>query len=116
MNKIRSLDEFSFQLKLLSELESVLKLILVLGLGQVSFEREYNVNNLVLKFSMSQDSVVATKLLIYHMQKRYLKPSTIETLSRLIKAVKPPCQRYNTHLEKQKKNPKQKRTMIRQTF
>lgn len=108
-----SLNKFLSQLKLLPELKSFLKLI-ILSLGQASIEREYNVNKSVFKFNISQDPVVARKLIIDHMRKKDLIPSNIEMLSHLAKVKKAKCgiiyskMRYNMCLNEQKKVQKKK--------
>ena len=53
-----------------TELQSVVKLLLVLSNRQASVERGFNVNKTVLKVNMNEKSVVS---LIHHMQKTEAK-------------------------------------------
>ena len=70
-----------------TELKSVVKLNLVLSLGQASVEREFKVNKTVYEVKMNEKSVVLHKSIIDHMQKNSLLPSTIETTNKLIRSV-----------------------------
>ena len=90
-----------------TELQSVLKLILVLSHGQASVERGFNASKTVVRVNMSEKSVVSCKLIIDHMQKNKLLPSTIELTNKLIRSVKAAHQRDELDLEQQKKNAKQ---------
>ena len=70
------LDHFFFNessLKMPTELQSVVKLSLVLSNRQASVERGFNVNKTVLKVNMNEKSVVSLELLIHHMQKTEAK-------------------------------------------
>ena len=103
------LDDFFFNesaFKMPTELQSVLKLILVLSHEQANVERGFNVNNIVLNVNGSEKSVVSRKLIIDHMQKNNLLPSTIELTNKLIRSVKTARQRYQLDPEQQKKNAK----------
>ena len=84
-----------------SEIQTVIKL--VFSQGQASVERGFNIKKSVNKVNISQDSVIARKLFIDHMQKKDLKPSNVELSSHLIRSVKASRQRYRTYLEEQKK-------------
>ena len=100
------LDDFFFNesaFKMPTEFQSVLKLILVLSHGQASVKRGFNVNNTVLNVNVSEKSVVSRKLIIDHMQKNNLLPSTIELTKKLIRSVKTGRQ---LDPEQQKKNAK----------
>ena len=56
-----------------TELQSVVKLLLVLSNRQASVERGFNVNKTVLKVNMNEKTVVSLELLIHHMQKTEAK-------------------------------------------
>ena len=86
-----------------SEIQSVIKLVLVLSDGQASVERGFHINKSVNKVNIRQYSVIARKLIIDHMQKKDLKPSNIELSPQLIRSVKGSRQRYSAYLEEQKK-------------
>lgn len=104
--KKERLDEFYFNspsLQLPPEIQSVIKLLLVLSHGQASVERGFNINKTVNKFNISQDSIVARKLIIDHMQKKNISPSKIDMSLSLVKSVKASRRRYATYLEEQKK-------------
>ena len=64
-------------------------------------------NKTVFRVSMSEKSVASCKLLINHMQKNNLLPSTIELTNKLIRSVNVVCQQYQLDLEQKKKNAKQ---------
>ena len=63
------LDDFFMKAEIGSykNLFSILKLVLELSHGQANVERCFSVNNNVLKFSMSENSIVSRKLIIDHM-------------------------------------------------
>ena len=86
-----------------SEIQSLVKLVSVLSHGQASVERGFNINKSVHKINISEDSVIARKLIIDHMQKEDLKPSNIELSSQLIRSVKASRQSYSAYLEELKK-------------
>ena len=70
------LDHFFFNessFKMPTELQSVVKLILVLSNRQASVERGFNVNKTVLKVNINEKSVVSLELLIHHMQQTEAK-------------------------------------------
>ena len=68
------LDDFFMKIEIGSykNLFSILKLVLVLSRGQANVERCFSVNNNVLKFNMSENSIVSRKLIIDHMKCHYL--------------------------------------------
>ena len=70
--KRKRLDELFFQkpnFSLPSEIQTVIKL--VLRQGQASVERGFNIKKSVNKVNISQDSVIARKLIIDHMHKTF---------------------------------------------
>ena len=70
------LDDFFMKTEIGSykNLFSILKLVLVLSHGQANVERCFSVNNNVLKFNMSENSIVSRKLIIDHMKCHNLSP------------------------------------------
>ena len=86
-----------------SEVQSVIKLVLVLSHSQASVEYGFNINKSVNKVNISQDSVIVRKLTIEHIQKKDLNPSNIELSSELIRSVKASRQRYSAYPKEQKK-------------
>jgi len=103
------LDDFFFQkptLKIPNELKSILKLVLVISHGQASVERGFNTNKSISKANLSEKSMVSRKMIIDHMQKKNLLPSTIELTNKFIKSVKCAHQRYHFDLEEQRKKAK----------
>ena len=103
------LDDFFFQkstLKIPNELKSILMLVLVISHGQASVERGFNTNKSISKVKLSKKSVVSRKMIIDHMQKNILLPSTIELTNKFIKSVKCARQRHHFDLEEQRKKAK----------
>ena len=104
--KKEKLDKFLFHspnLLLSPEIQSIIKLVLVLSHGQASAERGFNINKSVNKVNISQDSIVTRKLIIDHMQEKNLTPSKIELSPSLIKSIKASRQRYSVYLDDQMK-------------
>ena len=80
-----NLDHFFFHkltFEIPSELQSLLKMVLVLSHGQAGVERLFNINKTVSKVNMKDDSIVARKMIIDHMQKKDLSPAPIDLSSR----------------------------------
>ena len=80
--------------------------MLILSHGQSSVERGFNVNKDVAKVNLQEKSVISRKMIIDHMQKNNVSPSTIEITRKLARSVKAACQKYHLDLEEQKKNAK----------
>ena len=97
-------DEMSF--KMSAQLTSILKLVLILSHGQSSVERGFNVNKDVVKANLQEKSVVSRKMIIDHMQKNNVSPSTIKITRKLARSVKAARQKYHLDREEQKKNAK----------
>ena len=55
-----------------------MKIILTLCNGQASAERSFSVNNTVINVNMSQDSIVAKKIVKYHMISNKLTPESVQ--------------------------------------
>ena len=103
------LDDFFFQkstLKISNELKSILKLVLVISHGQASVKRGFNTNKSISKVNLSEKSMVSRKMIIDHMQKNSLLPSTIALTNKFIKSVKFARQRFHFDLEEQRKKAK----------
>ena len=60
----------NLNLSLPTEIQSVIKLILVLRHYQESVERGFNITKSVNKVNIGQESVIARKLIIDHIQKK----------------------------------------------
>ena len=95
-----------------AQLKSILKLVLVLSHGQASIERGFNVNKTILKVNMNEKFVVARKIIIDHMQKNNLDPTSITITKKLIVSVKAARQKYQDPTEEKNKNEKEKDKMI----
>lgn len=108
----KRLDDFYFKdLKVNKKYPSfstLLKLIFTLSHGQASVERGFNDNNVVLKDNISSNSVIARRFLKNYMRVNDVQPSKIQISRELLKSVKCSRQRYETHLEDQRKESKQK--------
>ena len=105
------LDNFFFQVvtfTIAAKLKSILKLVLVLSHGQASIERGFNLNETILKVNMNEKSVIAREIIIDHMQKNNLNPTSITITKKLIMSVKAARQKYQDALEEEKKNEKEK--------
>ena len=89
---------------------TLLKIILTLSQGQGSVEQGFNGNNMVLKDNISNMSVIASRFLKNYMRVNTVEPSMqIMQINRdLLKSVKASRQRYQIHLEDQKKESKKK--------
>ena len=77
---------------------SILKLVLVLSHGQANVERCFSVNNNVLKFNMSENSIVSRKLIIDHMKCHNLSPQSFPITNDLLKSARSSRQRYEQYL------------------
>ena len=77
---------------------SILKLVLVLSHGQANVERCFSVNNNVLKFNMSENSIVSRKLIIDHMKCHNLSPQSFSITNDLLKSVCSSQQCYEQYL------------------
>ena len=93
------LDDFFMKTEIGSckNLFSILKLVLVLSRGQANVERCFSVNN-VLKFNMSENSIVSRKLIIDHMKCHNLSPQSFPITNDLLKSVCSSRQRYAQYL------------------
>ena len=94
------LDDFFMKTEIGSykNLFSILKLLLVLSHGQANVERCFSVNSNVLKFNMSENSIVSRKLIIDHMKCHNLSPQSFPITNDLLKSVRSSRQRYEQYL------------------
>ena len=77
----KDLDEFYFNdidLQSFKELSFLVKIILTLCNVQASAERSFSVNNTVINVNMSQDSIVAKKIIKYHVISNKLTPESVQ--------------------------------------
>lgn len=98
-------DKFSF--KMSTELQSVLKLILVLSNRQERLEGGFNDNKSVLKIRKKEKSVMSPRLILNNMQKSRSILSTFKLRNKLVRCVKSSWQLYELGGERQKKSAKQ---------
>ena len=102
--KKNRLDEFFFttmSVQKYKDLSFVLKIVLTLSDGQASVERSFSVNKSVLDVNMKEESMVARKVIRYHMSSNNLQPHTIEISKAMINSYKSARQKYEIYKEKQ---------------
>ena len=87
---------------------TLLKIIFTLSHGQISVEREFNDNNVLLKDNISNVSVIVRRFLKNYMRVNNVEPSNMQISRDLLKSVKASRQRYQIHLEDQRKESKKK--------
>ena len=87
---------------------TLLKIIFTLSHVQGSVEQGFNDNNMVLKDNISNMSVIASRFLKNYMRVNTVEPSNMQINRDLLKSVKASRQRYQIHLEDQKKGSKKK--------
>ena len=76
------LDDFWFEKAKISHFKTsdfVVKLALTLFHGQTSFEREFSISNYVYSNNMKEDTIMAKKYIMNHMNSHKLKLHTKET-------------------------------------
>ena len=91
------LDHFlfnKFSFKMSTELQSVLKLILVLSNRQKRLEGGFNDNKSVLKIRKKEKSVISPRLKLNNMQKSRSTLSTFKLRNKLVRCVKSSLQLY----------------------
>ena len=81
----------------------VVNLILTLSHGQVSVEHGFSLNANIMKTNMSPESLTAKRILQDHMLANMLKPYTIEITRPVVQAFRSHRQKYEVHLEEEKK-------------
>ena len=83
----KDLDEFYFNnidLQSFKELSFLVKTILTLSHGQASAERGFTVNNTVINVNMSEDSIVAKKIIKDHMISNNLTYESLQITNKLL--------------------------------
>ena len=106
-SKESRLDDFYFKtvhIGKYKELSFVLKLLLTRSHGQESVGRGFSHNNAVLKTNMSPETVITKRMIKDHMLSHDLKPYTIEISKPLVLAFKSARQKYEIHLEEERKS------------
>ena len=101
------LDDFYFKtvgIGKYQELSFVLKLLLTISHGQASVKHGFSHNNVVLKTKMSPETVIAKRMIKDHMLSHDLKPYTIKISKPLVLAFKSARQKYEVHLEEERKS------------
>ena len=91
------LDDFFMKTEI-GSYKNLFKLVLVLSHGQANVERCFSVNNNVLKFNMSENSVVSRKLIIDHMKCHNLSPQSFPITNDLLKSVRSSRQRHESNI------------------
>ena len=95
-----------------------MKIILTLSNGRGSAERSFNVNNAVINVNISEDSIVAKKIIKDHMISNKLTPESVEITNKLLRSVSIAWQKYGDQLAENKKTENQecienhKRTLL----
>ena len=64
-----------------------MKIILTLSNGRGSAERSFSVNNTVINVNISEDSIVAKKIIKDHMISNKLTPESVEITNKLLRSV-----------------------------
>ena len=106
----KDLDEFYFNeidLQSFKELSFLMKIILSLGHCQASVERSFSVNNTVINVNMSEDSIVAKKIIKDHMISNKLTPESVQINNKLLRSVSTARQKYGDQLAENKKTKNQ---------
>ena len=81
----------------------VVNLILTLNYSQTSVERGFSLNANIMKTNMSRESLTAKRIIKDHMLANKLKPHTIEIIKSIVQAFRSDRQKYEVHLEEEKK-------------
>ena len=101
------LDDFYFKsvgIGKYKELSFVLKLLLTISHSQASVEHGFSHNNAVLKTNMSAETVITKRMIKDQMLSHDLKPYTIEISKPPVLAFKSARQKYEIHLEEERKS------------
>ena len=110
------LDDFYFKVASISkykDLSFVVKLILTLSHGQASVERGFSLNANIMKTNMSPESLTAKRIIKDHMLANKLKPHTIEITKPIVQAFRSGRQKYEVHLEEEKKKKQKSEAEVR---
>ena len=100
------IDDFYFKTVGVAEYQKllfILKLLLTMSHGLAAVDRGFSHNNTILKTNMSCETVVSKRMIKDRKLLFSLKPHTIEITNPLIVAFESSCQRYEIHLEEEKK-------------
>ena len=106
----KNLDEFccsNIDLQSFKELSFLVKIILTLSHGQASAERSFSVNITVINVNMSEDSIVAKKIIKDHMISIRLTPKSVQITNKLLCSVSTARQKYGDQLAENKKTKNQ---------
>ena len=97
------LDDFFFQKLGIKNsyplLAVILKIIFCMSHGQASVERGLSDNNVVLKYNLWENTIIARRFIKNYLCVNGIKPYTIQVKNELLKSVKCARQRYDIHLE-----------------
>ena len=106
----KDLDKLYFNdidLQSFEELSFLVKIILTLSHGQASAERSFSINNTVIDVNMSEDSIVAKKIIKDHMISNKLTPESVQITNKLLCSVSTAQQKYEDQLAENKKTKNQ---------
>ena len=84
-----------------------MKIILTLSQGQASAERSFSVKDTVINVNMSEDSIVAKKIIKYCMISNELTPESVQITNRLLCSVDTVWQKFGDQLAENKKTKNQ---------
>ena len=84
-----------------------MKIILTLSQGQASAERSFSVKDTVINVNMSEDSLVAKKIIKYCMISNELTPESIQITNKLLCSVDTVWQKFGDQLAVNKKTKNQ---------
>ena len=80
----------------------ILKTILTLSHGNASVERGFSINKNLVDVNMSQESIIAQRMVKDHMIANNLTPSTTEISKEMLASVKRSRMRYAEHLQEKR--------------
>ena len=81
----------------------VVKLVLTLSHGQASVEHGFSLNTNTIKTNMSPESLTAKRIIKDHILANKLNPHTIEITKSIVQADRSGRQKFEVHLEEEKK-------------
>ena len=108
------LDDFFFPSLVIEDsyppLAVILKIIFCMSHGQASVERGFNDHNIVLKDNMGDSTIIARRFIKNYLRVNKIEPYTVKIRNELLKSVKFARQRYDDHLEEQRKLAKEQKS------
>ena len=89
------------------ELSFPVKIILTSSRGQASAGRSFSVNNTIINVNMSEDFIVAKKIIKDNMISNKLTPESVQITNKLVRSVSTARQKYGDQLAENKKTKNQ---------